>query len=136
MSFTAAWVDCTSAGLRYAGDGAKDRNGPTVFLNHGMDAEIHPLNQFLNVVEMVADSTDAEQVSNPPGIFGIILIPFYSLDPFRAVNDNTDAPLLQDTEHEHPILSGRLHRTSRQSVSWSQSANRFKSELNVENRFF
>ena len=52
---------------------------------------------------------DAEQVSNPLGIFGVILISFHSLDPFRVGNGNTDAPLFQDVEHRHPILSGRLH---------------------------
>ena len=29
--------------------------------------------------------------------------------PPRVGNGNTDAPLFQDVEHRHPILSGRLH---------------------------
>ena len=52
---------------------------------------------------------DAEQVSNPLGIFGVILISFHSLDPFRVGDDDTDSPLFQDVEYGHPILSGRLH---------------------------
>ena len=52
--------------------------------------------RFFNVVERVADNADAEQVSNPLGIFRIILIPFHGLDPFRVGDDDTDAPLFQD----------------------------------------
>ena len=52
---------------------------------------------------------DTEQVSNLLGIFGVIFISFHSLDPFRVGDDDTDAPLFQDIEHGHPILSGRLH---------------------------
>lgn len=39
-----------------ARDGAKERNSPVILLDHGVDADVHPLNQFLNVVEMVADN--------------------------------------------------------------------------------
>lgn len=42
-----------------ARDGTKERNSPIILLNHGVDAGVHPLNQFLDIVEMVTDNTNA-----------------------------------------------------------------------------
>lgn len=42
-----------------AGNRAKERNSPIILLNHSIDTDIHPLNQLLNIVEMVTDDTNA-----------------------------------------------------------------------------
>ena len=53
--------------------------------------------------------TNAEQISNPFGVLGIILVALYSLDPLRIRNDNTDTPFFQDIKDRNPILPGGLH---------------------------
>ena len=52
---------------------------------------------------------DAEQISNPFGVFGIILVAFYSFDPFGIGDDDPDASLLQDIKGRNPILPSGLY---------------------------
>lgn len=53
--------------------------------------------------------TDAEQISDPFGVLGIILVALYSLDPFRVGDDDTDIPFLQNVEDRDPVLPGGFH---------------------------
>ena len=83
------------------------------------------------------NDADMEKLTDPFGIFGIILFAFYGTHPFGVGYDNTQTSLFQTVEHRNPILSGGFHaETSRQLLAYSQSANRFRSELNVEKRRF
>ncbi len=52
---------------------------------------------------------DAEQVSNPLGIFGVILVTLYSFDPFWIGDDDANAPFFQDIVDRDPVLSSGLH---------------------------
>ena len=79
---------------------------------------------------------NAKQIPNPLGIFRIILVSLYSLYPFWVRYYNPNATLFKDVEYRNPVLSGGFMQTSKQLCSRSQSAKRFKSELNVLNRFF
>lgn len=79
---------------------------------------------------------NAKQISNPFGVLGIILVTLYSFDPFGVCDDNwipRFSRILKTGTQYFPVDS---MQTSRQSFSWSQSAKRFRSELNVEKRFF
>ena len=79
---------------------------------------------------------NAKQISNPFGVLGIILVTLYSFDPFGFAM-TTRMPrfsrILNTGTQYFPVDS---IQTSKQSFSWSQSAKRFRSELNVEKRFF
>lgn len=55
------------------------------------------------------NETDTEQVTNPLGILGIVLVSLYSFHPFGVGDDNPDAAPLKDVENRHPVFSGRLH---------------------------
>lgn len=43
------------------------------------------------------------------GVFGIILVAFYSFDPFGIGDDDPDASLLQDIKGRNPILPSGLY---------------------------
>ena len=53
--------------------------------------------------------TDTEQIPDPLGVLGVILISFHSLDPFRVGDDDTDTLFFQNVEYGNPILPGRFH---------------------------
>jgi hypothetical protein len=54
------------------------------------------------------NKAEAKQVADPFGIFRIILIAFYCLDPLGIGNGDADG-VLKQIEYWHPIFPGRLH---------------------------
>ena len=77
--------------------------------------------------------TDAEQIPNPLGILCVILVSFTHLGLAMTTRMLRFSRMLKTGTQYFPVDS--MH-TSKQLFSWSQSAKRFRSELNVENRFF
>jgi hypothetical protein len=51
---------------------------------------------------------DSEQVPDPPGVFGVVLVPLDGFDPFGVCDGDADG-ILQKVEHGNPILPGRFH---------------------------
>ena len=55
------------------------------------------------------NETDTEQVTNPLGILGIVLVSLYSFHPFGVGDNDPDAAPLKDVENRHPVFAGGLH---------------------------
>ena len=73
--------------------------------------------EFIAIASQLAENADilvreksafhqanTEQISDPLGNLRIILVPFYSLDPFRVGDDDTYIPFLQNVENRDPVL--------------------------------
>ena len=54
------------------------------------------------------NKAEAKQVADPFGIFFIILVAFYRLDPLGIGNGYADG-ILKQIEYRHPIFTSRLH---------------------------
>ena len=59
--------------------------------------------------EAAFDQTDTEQVADPLGIFGVVLVSLYSFHPFGVGDDDPDAAPLKDVDNRHPVFAGGLH---------------------------
>ena len=73
--------------------------------------------EFIAIASQLAENADilvreksafhqanTEQISDPLGNLRIILVPFYSLDPFKVGDDDTYIPFLQNVENRDPVL--------------------------------
>lgn len=58
--------------------------------------------------EAAGNKTHSEQVSDPPGILGIILIALHGRHPFGVGNNHTDA-ILKDIPNRNPVFARALH---------------------------
>lgn len=54
------------------------------------------------------DQTQTEEVSDPFGVLGIILVSLHSFDPFRIGNSDVDG-IFQEIGDRDPIFSGGFH---------------------------
>ena len=77
--------------------------------------------QFIPVSRKLSEDTDrltryitsghkpkSEQIPDPLGILGIVLVPFDSLHPL-GIGDGNIYFVFQKVEHRYPILTGRFH---------------------------
>jgi len=77
--------------------------------------------QFIPVSRKLPEDTDlftryiasghkpkSEQIPNPLGILGVILVPFDSLNPFGVGDGDVDL-VFQKVEHRYPVFTGRFH---------------------------
>ena len=79
-------------------------------------------NQFIAVAGKLTQNADIQiwdeaalykantkQITNPFGVFRVILVSLYSLYPFGIGNNDPDTTLFKDVEYRNPILSGGFH---------------------------
>ncbi len=90
------------------------RNGDCGFTKHighnGIQCHIADGKRILKPIFLAAfHKANAKQITDPLGIFHIILVSLYSLYPFGIGNNDTDTTTLQDVEYGNPVLSGRFH---------------------------
>jgi len=63
---------------------------------------------FLAGDKAAGNKPDTEQIADPLGIFGVVLVPADGLDPF-GIGDGDVYGILQQVGHGNPIFPGRFH---------------------------
>ena len=69
-----------------------------------------PKNADIQVWDEAAfHKTYTKQITDPLGVFCIILVSLYSFYPFRIGNNDPDTTFFKDIEYRNPILSCGFH---------------------------
>jgi len=67
--------------------------------------------------ETPGNQTQPEQITDPPGILGIVFIAFDSFDPFGIGNGNAQPVFFEEVEYRNPVFPGRFHADIQAIVS-------------------